>query len=94
MSALLPKADINYRERDSGFVPSCSVDDLARDTERLHERSSLLGHRLPPDRLHKKSILCTKSSPLLGLYVQSPALRRRLTHIASVGQTRPVGEHL
>jgi hypothetical protein len=24
------------------------------------------------DRLHKKSIFCTKNSPLMGLYVQSP----------------------
>jgi hypothetical protein len=30
MSALPPKADINHRERDVGFVPFCSVDNLAR----------------------------------------------------------------
>jgi hypothetical protein len=38
MSALPPKADINYRERNVGFVPSCSVDNLARNTEGAHER--------------------------------------------------------
>jgi hypothetical protein len=42
MSALPPKADINYRERDVGFVPFRSVDNLARNTEGAHERSSLL----------------------------------------------------
>src|SRR6516165_11780997 len=40
MSALPPKADINHRERDVGFVPFCSVDNLARNTEGAHGRSS------------------------------------------------------
>jgi hypothetical protein len=44
MSALPPKADINYRERDIGLVPFCSVDNLARNTEGAHERSSRLDH--------------------------------------------------
>jgi hypothetical protein len=39
MSALPPKADINYRERDVGFVPLCSVDNLASNKEGAHERS-------------------------------------------------------
>jgi len=77
MSALPPKADINYRKRDVGFVPFCSVDNLARNTGGAHERSSLLDHHAAPatsDRLHKKSIFCTKSSPLMGLYVQSQSI--------------------
>src|SRR5262249_10641780 len=80
MSALPPKADINYRERDVGFVPLCSVDNLASNKEGAHERSLCSTTKrskkfnLPaggPDRLHKKSIFCTKSFPLMGLYVQS-----------------------
>jgi hypothetical protein len=38
-SALPAKADINYRERDVGFVPFCSVDNLVCNTEGAHERS-------------------------------------------------------
>src|SRR6516225_1844930 len=76
MSALPPKADINHRERDVGFVPFCSVDNLARNTEGAHGRSSpksLICRPAALDRLHKKSIFCTKSSALMGLYVQSRA---------------------
>src|SRR3974390_2131729 len=68
MSALPPKADINHRERDVGFVPFCSVDNLARNTEGAHGRSSpksLICRPAASDRLHKKSIFCTKSSPLV-----------------------------
>src|SRR6516164_10785730 len=75
MSALPPKADINHRERDVGFVAFCSVDNLARNTEGAHGRSSpksLICRPAASDRLHKKSIFCTKSSPLMALYVQSP----------------------
>src|SRR5215469_735723 len=74
MSALPPKADINHRERNVGFVPFCSVDNLARNTEGAHGRSSpksLICRPAASDRLHKKYIFCTKSSPLMGLYVQS-----------------------
>src|SRR5215468_71222 len=77
MSALPPKADINHRERNVGFVPFCSVDNLARNTEGAHGRSSpksLICRPAASDRLHKKSIFCTKSSPPMGLYVQSRAV--------------------
>ena len=79
MSALPPKADINYRERDVGLVPFCSVDNLARNTARMNghlgrppcDQKSLICRPAASDRLHKKFIFCTKSSPLMGLYVQS-----------------------
>jgi hypothetical protein len=78
MSALPPKADINYRERDVGFVPFCLVDDLARITEGAHERSSLLDpHAVkngPADGLRspaQKVYILHKKLPPHGLYVQS-----------------------
>src|SRR6516162_7690295 len=84
MSALPPKADINHREQDVGFVPFCSVDNLARNTEGAHGRSSpksLICRPAASDRLHKKSIFCTKSSPLMGLYVQSRAASLRRARV-------------
>src|SRR6516225_8172828 len=75
MSALPPKADINHRERDVGFVPFCSVDNLARNTEGAHGRSSpksLICRPAASDRLHKKSIFCTKSSPPHGALRAKP----------------------
>src|SRR6516165_6982895 len=80
MSALPPKADINHRERDVGFVPFCSVDNLARNTEGAHGRSSpksLICGRRPQIACTKSLYFAQKLSPM-GLYVQSRAapLRR------------------
>src|SRR5262245_32796017 len=58
-----------------------AVDNLARNTGGAREQSSLVDHSMrlkneicrpaASDPLHKKSIFCTKSSPLMKLYVQS-----------------------
>jgi hypothetical protein len=64
MSALPPKADINHRERDVGFVPFCSVDNPARNTEGAHERSSLLDHHAVKKIQfvgQRPPVACTKS---------------------------------
>src|SRR6516164_402634 len=78
MSALPPKADINHRERDVGFVPFL----LGRQSRPQYGRRAWTviskkfnlptgGLRSPAQKVY--ILFCTKSSPLMGLYVQSRA---------------------
>jgi hypothetical protein len=64
------------------MIPAICVIGWPRITD-VHAQQQRLAIRR---RLHKKSIFCTKSSPLMGLYVQSPRSLRIWGRTGGMGQ--------
>src|SRR6516165_11944236 len=100
MSALPPKADINHRERDVGFVPFCSVDNLAPIREARmngHLCSTIMWSKSlncrPPasDRLHKKCNILHKKGPLRGALCAKPGSLLAPDPVGDIAAERALG---